>query len=152
MPSVAVAIIPPSHRSKLPIDTGSFLIHLLRTSKLRPLPCAFYRPAMGNEPVRDWLKELPEDERKQVGRDICAVQFGWPLGPPLVDSLGDGLWEGRSRLKSGIARTLFLVYDNTIILLHSFKKKTRTTPHHELTLAKRRKHDVEKQPAHWKPL
>ena len=83
---------------------------------------------MGNEPVRDWLKELPEDERKQVGRDICAVQFGWPLGPPLVDSLGDGLWEVRSRLKSGIARTLFLVHDNTIILLHSFKKKTRTTP------------------------
>jgi len=56
--------------------------------QLRPLPCSFYRTASGNEPVREWLKELPEFERKQVGSDIKAVQFGWPLGLPLVDSPG----------------------------------------------------------------
>ena len=64
----------------------------------RPLPCAFYRTIAGNEPVREWLLELTEDERKLVGTDIKAVQYGWPLGLPLVDSLGDGLWEVRSRL------------------------------------------------------
>ena len=56
----------------------------------RPLPCAFYRTTAGNEPVREWLKALPEGERKQVGSDIKAVQYGWPLGLPLVDSLGNG--------------------------------------------------------------
>ena len=61
----------------------------------RPLPCAFYRTAAGNEPVREWLKELPDGERKQVGCDVKAVQYGWPLGLPLVDSLGEGLWEVR---------------------------------------------------------
>ena len=66
----------------------------------RPLPCAFYRTTTGNEPVREWLKALPEGERKQVGSDIKAVQYGWPLGLPLVDSLGNGLWEVRSRLPS----------------------------------------------------
>jgi len=73
----------------------------------RPLPCAFYRTTAGNEPVREWLKALPEGERKQVGGDIKAVQYGWPLGLPLVDSLGNGLWEVRTRPPSRIARTIF---------------------------------------------
>ena len=104
----------------------------------------------GNEPVREWLKELPENERKQVGSDIKAVQFGWPLGLPLVDSLGDGLWEVRSRLPSRIARTIFFVRDDTILLLHSFIKKTRTTPSQELDIARRRKREIQKQSTHRK--
>ena len=98
----------------------------------------------------DALKALPEGERKQVGSDIKAVQYGWPLGLPLVDSLGNGLWEVRSRLPSRIARTLFFVHDGMVILLHGFIKKTRTTPDHELDLAKRRKLEVQKQSAHRK--
>jgi phage-related protein len=116
--------------------------------QLRPLPCAFYRTSAGNEPVREWLKSLPENQRKQVGTDIKAVQFGWPLGLPLVDSLGDGLWEVRSRLPSRIARTIFVVQDETIILLHGFIKKTRATPAHELDLARRRKREVQKESTH----
>lgn len=116
----------------------------------RPLRCAFYRTATGNEPVREWLKALPEGERKQVGGDIKAVQYGWPLGLPLVDSLGNGLWEVRSRLPSRIARTIFFVHDGVIVLLHGFIKKTRTTPAHELGLAKRRKLEVQNQPTHRK--
>ena len=116
----------------------------------RPLPCAFYRTTAGNEPVREWLKGLPEGERKQVGSDIKAVQYGWPLGLPLVDSLGNGLWEVRSRLPSRIARTIFFVHNGVIVLLHGFIKKTRTTPAHELDLAKRRKLEVQNQPTHRK--
>jgi phage-related protein len=111
--------------------------------KLRPLPCVFCRTPAGNEPVREWLKSLPRDECQRIGTDIKAVQFGWPLGLPLVDSLGGGLWEVRTRLPTRIARTLFFVRDETIILLHGFIKKTATTPLAELTLAKRRKHDYE---------
>ena len=116
----------------------------------RPLPCAFYCTAAGNEPVREWLKALPEGERKQVGSDIKAVQYGWPLGLPLVDSLGDGLWEVRSRLPSRIARTIFFVHDGVIILLCGFIKKTRTTPVNELNLAKRRRLEIKNQSAHRK--
>jgi phage-related protein len=137
-------------RPKASLDCESFLIHYLGRSKPRPFPCAFYRTAAGNEPVREWLKELPESERKQVGRDIKAVQFGWPLGLPLVDSLGDGLREVRSRLPSRIARTIFFVQDETIILLHAFIKKTRATPDQELDLARKRKHEVQKQSTHRK--
>lgn len=90
---------------------------------------------------------LPKGERKLVGSDIKAAQYGWPLGLPLVDSLGDGLWEIRSRLPTRIARTIFFVHDGTIILLHGFIKKTRITPNNEFDLAKRRKREIQKQPS-----
>ena len=112
-------------------------------SRPRPLSVVFFRTAAGNEPVREWLKSLPEDERKQIGADILAVQYGWPLGLPLVDSLGNGVWEVRTRLVTRIARTLFFVNSETIILLHGFIKKTRATPDHELNLARKRKRDYE---------
>ena len=117
-------------------------------SKPRPLPCVFFRTAAGNEPVREWLKGLPESDRKQIGADIMAVQFRWPLGLPLVDFLGDGLWEIRTRLPNRIARTIFFSYDETLILLHGFIKKTRATPEQELTLARQRKRDYEYHEKH----
>lgn len=68
------------------------------------LSVAFFRTASGNEPVRRWLKSLPREERRTIGEDIKTVQFGWPLGMPLVRKLDKGLWEVRSRLPDCIAR------------------------------------------------
>ncbi|MGZ5056146.1 MAG: type II toxin-antitoxin system RelE/ParE family toxin, partial [Methylobacter sp.] len=45
------------------------------------------------EPVRDWLKSLPEEERKAIGEDIKAAQYGWPLGLPLVGHIDGDIWE-----------------------------------------------------------
>ncbi len=116
----------------------------------RPLKVVFFTTGAGNEPVREWLKTLPQEDCKTVGVDILKVQFAWPLGKPLVDHLGDGLWEIRSRLGNRIARTLFAVVDEEIVLLHGFIKKTQKTPADELDLAKRRKHQYlktyEKEP------
>ena len=105
----------------------------------RPLPAFFFRTETGREPVREWLKELPKNERKRIGEDIMTVQFRWPLGMPLVDNLGSGIWEIRSRLANRIARTLFFVHEGEIILLHGFIKKTRKTPNEDRALALRRK-------------
>jgi len=91
--------------------------------------------------VREWLKGLPAEERKAVGEDLMTVQFRWPLGMPLVGSLGDGIWEVRSRLPTRIARTLFFVHEEEIILLHGFIKKTQQTPKEDKALALKRKHD-----------
>src|SRR5947199_4636660 len=52
------------------------------------LPAVFFRTESGREPVREWLKDLPKNERKIIGEDIMTVQFRWPLGMPLVDHLG----------------------------------------------------------------
>jgi len=53
--------------------------------------------------------------------------------------LGSGLWEVRSRLGDRIARVLFCVEGQTMVLLHGFMKKTQKTPKHDLDLALKRK-------------
>ena len=106
---------------------------------MKRLPAFFYALPSGREPVREWLKGLPKDEHKTIGADILSVQYAWPVGKPLVDHLGEGIWEIRSRLKNRIARTLFAMVDEEIVLLHGFIKKQQQTPAHELDLAKKRK-------------
>ena len=68
-----------------------------------------------------------------------TVQFRWPLGMPLVDNLGSGIWEIRSRLVNRIARTLFFVHEEEIILLHGFIKKTKKIPKEDRALTLQRK-------------
>ena len=93
------------------------------TKDTNKLDVVFYKTDTGNEPVREWLNELIKDDKKVIGADIKTVQFGWPLGMPLVRSLGKGLWEIRSNLNSNrIARVIFLTHDNMIVLLHGFIK------------------------------
>jgi phage-related protein len=105
----------------------------------RPLKVVFFQTDTGNEPVREWLKELSKDDCRIIGTDILTVQYAWPLGKPLVDNLGDGIWEVRSRLDNRIARTLFALVNQEIVLLHGFIKKSQRTPADELELAKKRK-------------
>ena len=68
---------------------------------LKRLPAHFFRMNSGREPVREWLKKLGLEDRKIIGEDIKDVEFAWPIGMPLVRSLGDGLWEVRSSLTGG---------------------------------------------------
>jgi phage-related protein len=110
-------------------------------STLKRAPAVFFRTAAGGEPVRDWLKALPPDDRRAVGDDIRAVEFGWPVGMPLVRPMGGGLHEVRTSLPSRrIARVLFFVSrQGELVLLHAFIKKSRATPMADLHLAQRNK-------------
>jgi phage-related protein len=90
-------------------------------------------PAVAAEP-----QALPAIDRKTVGEDIKTVQFGWPLGMPLVRNMGGGIWEVRIRLDNRIARVLFVLEGSTMVLLHGFIKKSQDTPKPDLDLAKDR--------------
>ena len=103
----------------------------------------FYRTESGNEPVRDWLKGLSKQDRRSLGGAIKTVQFGWPLGMPVVRKLDQGLWEIRSRLDKRIARVIFTVQDGMLILLHGFIKKSQKTPREDLDLARDRQASLE---------
>jgi phage-related protein len=106
---------------------------------LKRIPARFYRASGGREPVRDWLKDLPREDRRIIGEDIKDVEFAWPLGLPLVRSLGLDLWEVRSSVTHGkIARVIFGVSDGQMVLLHGFIKKTQKTPRHDIDLALKR--------------
>jgi phage-related protein len=87
------------------------------------VPARFYQSEIGNEPVRKWIKKLDVLERKIVGVDIKTVEDGWPSGT--------------------IARVLFCIYEDEMILLHGFVKKTQKTPVQDLNLALKRKRTLE---------
>jgi phage-related protein len=109
------------------------------------LKVLFYCTKEGNEPVREWLKSLQREDCRTIGEDIKTVQFGWPLGMPLIKKLEARLWEVRSHIKQGIARVLFTVEGDTMVLVHGFVKKTQITPLYELNTARRRMADLYKE-------
>ena len=105
---------------------------------LPKLRATFYATDMGREPVREWLKSLEPDERKLIGMDIAYAQYKWPIGRPRVDHLRGSVWELRTRLPNRIARVLFAVCDDEIVLLHGFVKQTQKTPNDDIALAEAR--------------
>jgi hypothetical protein len=55
------------------------------------LQVVFYKTSHGSEPVHEWLKSLPADEKRIIGEDIKTVQFGYPIGMPFVRKLEAGI-------------------------------------------------------------
>ena len=106
--------------------------------KIPILDVYFYKTEAGNEPVRQWLQLLGPKDKKMIGDDIKTIQFGWPLGMPLVRHIDSEIWEIRSRLSDGIARILFLLDGNAMVLIHGFIKKQQKIPKPDLDLARNR--------------
>jgi phage-related protein len=79
-----------------------------------------------------------------IGLDLMRVQFGWPIGRPLVGSRKDGLWEVRSSLPSQRIARILCFHDQMLVVLHGFIKKTQKTPVDDLALARRRMKEVTK--------
>ncbi|MGD0091439.1 MAG: type II toxin-antitoxin system RelE/ParE family toxin [Planctomycetota bacterium] len=99
----------------------------------------FFVTEAGRRPVREWLKEeLTTAQRKKVGKHIQVVEFGWPMGMPIVRKLEFDLWEVRAKLDAGIARVFFTIDDAEMILLHGIVKKSRKIPLQELEVARKR--------------
>ena len=111
--------------------------------RLKKLPAAFFATGNGNRPVREWLYSLDEEDRRLIGVDIATAEFAWPVGMPLCRAMGNGLWEIRSSISNGrIARVIFAVVDEQMILLHGFVKKSRKTRKSDIELALQRKQEI----------
>ncbi len=111
----------------------------------RKVPLIFFRTDAGGEPVRDWLKGLPEVERQAIGKDLLRAQWRWPVGMPLCRAMGGGLWEVRTNLATKrTSRVLFCLYRGHLVALHGFIKKTRKTPDEDLELARSRQKELER--------
>jgi phage-related protein len=110
----------------------------------RKVELVFFRNDAGTESVRDWLKEMDEADRRAIGADLLRAQWRWPVGMPLCRPLGRGLSEVRTELLGNrTARVLICFYEGYLVALHGFIKKTRTTPVDDLTLARKRKKELE---------
>src|SRR5580698_970879 len=97
--------------------------------RLTEIPVIFYRTAAGGQPVRDWLRSLPAEDRRTIGTDLATVQVGWPIGMPLCRSLGAGLWEVRSMPTSNrIARLVFFCREGADRCRARFRQENAEDP------------------------
>lgn len=69
---------------------------------------------------------------------LDGFEQGWPIGMPVCRPLGQGLHEVRTTLDNRIARVLFGIAGDEMVLLHGFIKKSQKTPKAELELARNR--------------
>ncbi len=107
---------------------------------------SFYVTASGREPVREWLSALDRAALRVVSEDLRTLQFGWPLGMPLVRKLEPDLWEMRSNIRAGIVRVLFTIADADAVLVHAFVKKSQALPQDAISLARKRMKEIQRGP------
>lgn len=72
------------------------------------------------------------------------TEFGADLRLPHSRAMGGGLFELRPRGREGIARVFYCMQvGRSIVILHSFVKKTRATPGREMDIALRRMKEMQ---------
>lgn len=101
---------------------------------------AYYYKTAGNEcELEDYLDGLPENNRQKVLAWITMLEEQGPTLPrPFADLLEDGIHELRVKLSGRQERILyFFVFQNYIILTHSFTKKTSAVPKGEIEKARK---------------
>lgn len=99
----------------------------------------FFRTEGGRAPLLEFLDSLDPKLRAKVVRDLSLLEANGPrLGEPFSKSLGDGIFELRSKQASNIVRSLYFFFDGRrIVITHGFLKKTQKTPRGEIDRAKR---------------
>ncbi|MPL89718.1 hypothetical protein SDC9_35760 [bioreactor metagenome] len=111
---------------------------------MKKITSLFYETSSGNKPVREWLLSLDKEDKKTIGNDIKTVEYGFPIGMPICRKLvGTKLYEVRSNISNQrIARVIFVIIDEYMILLNGFIKKEQKTPKNEIDIALQRMKDI----------
>ena len=86
------------------------------------------------------VRAFPEDVRRTIGHELRDVQFGEePSDWKSMPSIGPGVRELRVREASGAFRVVYVAqFEEAIYVLHAFQKKTQTTSHTDIDLARSR--------------
>lgn len=98
-----------------------------------------------NERVRKEVLAMPAGIVADYVRLTDAMALhGADLRMPHSKAMGAGLFELRPKGPEGIGRVFYCTQvSHTIVVLHSFVKKTQETPDAELRLARKRLKDVQ---------
>ena len=98
----------------------------------------FYEKENGEKPAWDFIMGLETKMQAKVIRGLSILEeSGTELREPYTKSLGDGIFELRSKVASNISRVLyFFMEGSNIIVTNGFIKKTDKTPPSEKKKAK----------------
>ena len=112
----------------------------------------FYKDERGYSDVEEFIKELREksafskDARINFNKVVAYLDIleekGTRVGEPVTKHLDGEIWE----LRPLSNRIMYAYYkDNSFLLLHHFRKKTRRTPSGEIEKAKRELEDYNRR-------
>ena len=107
----------------------------------------FYKTAMGNNPVHDYLTTLPREAKEDIAAVITLLkERGINLLLPHAKPVDKKLWELRIHSKDQIHRILYFAYKNkTMVFLHGFTKKTQKLSKKDIEIAYKRMNDYLKK-------
>jgi len=93
---------------------------------------------LGNS--KDAVRAFPEDARQDAGWQLELIQRGEnPDNWKPMKTIGQGVREIRIREASGAYRIIYLAtFEDRVLVLHAFQKKTQKTPQKDLDLAEKR--------------
>lgn len=101
----------------------------------------FYRTARGDEPALEYIRARVKAHRAKIGRALRYLEeLGHSARRPMVDYLGDGLYELRIPADGNQHRVLYFFHERTMIVVTSaFLKNEEKVPMEELARARRRR-------------
>ena len=104
----------------------------------------YYRTVSGQNPIEDFLDQLPAKSAKKVTWVLKLVedldQVPSKYFKKLVNT--QDLWEVRASAGSNIFRLIgFFDGPNIVVVAHAFQKKTQKTPKRAIKIAEERKKD-----------
>lgn len=100
-----------------------------------------YRTAVGNEPVREFLRRLSDEDAAEI---VAAMKEVESEGLSAARHLRGDIYEVRADGYTQSYRILFAPegrYGQVLLALEAFSKKTQQTPSHEIELAEKRLSD-----------
>lgn len=97
-----------------------------------------------SEKVQQEIMTLPAGiQARYIHYTKRMVTHGPNLGMPHSRPMGGGLFELRMKAAEGIGRVFYCtLVEQTIVMLHTFLKKTQKTPANELAVARKRMKEV----------
>ena len=107
----------------------------------------FYKAKNGEQPVKEYMKELAGQNSKDARIRLRKIQdyirilqeYGTRAGEPYIKHLEGDIWE----LRPTKDRVLFVTWhDGMFVLLHAFEKRSQKTPEREKDRARRELADL----------
>ena len=106
----------------------------------------YYQDQNGKKPVKEFINKLNDKTKAKVLASTKILCDNWKeLGRPIVDHLGDGLYELRVQFSSNNVRIFYgYIHKDYIVLLHGILKKTSKILEKDKQKAKKRMLDFKK--------
>lgn len=103
----------------------------------------FYRKFDSKCPFDKFYQTCSNKERVELAAHLEALsRLGYQAKRPLVDYLGDGIYELRVKVERKQLRALYFFFaGNKIVITHGFVKKSKKVPKIEIEKARRFRQD-----------